>query len=137
MSLHATHERDPGEETSHKDGEPPDPSDDATAMSTTLSASATPLTDSESIVADSITARVADSADVKMLQENAEFEQDSRAPSPTPSFEDDDDLDDEPSSTVRLDGEIVIPPCKPPSYRWKYQGIEVCPVLRHIYGSQD
>ncbi|EIN11294.1 hypothetical protein PUNSTDRAFT_50345 [Punctularia strigosozonata HHB-11173 SS5] len=50
-----------------------------------------------------------------------------RSPSPTPSFEDvdDPDDDDEPSHTVRLDGSVVIPAdLRPPSYRWKYQGIE-------------
>lgn len=53
-----------------------------------------------------------------------------RSPSPTPSMEGDEkedensiDLDDA-SNTIRLDGEIKVPLSMPPSYRWKYQGIE-------------
>jgi hypothetical protein len=50
-----------------------------------------------------------------------------RSPSPTPSFENDGFMeDDEPSRTIRLDGEVGIPAdIRPPSYRWIYQGLEV------------
>jgi hypothetical protein len=34
------------------------------------------------------------------------------------------DLGGEPAHTVRLDGDLVIPRVTPPSYRWKYQGVE-------------
>jgi hypothetical protein len=61
-----------------------------------------------------------------------------RAPSPTPSFEDDskaggaNDADAEPVHTMRMDGDLLVPQeTKPPSYRWKYQ-VRLVPRL-HCY----
>ncbi|KAJ6463254.1 hypothetical protein C8R47DRAFT_1157604 [Mycena vitilis] len=52
--------------------------------------------------------------------ENAE-----RAPSPTPSLEGLDDLPD-PERVVRLDGEIRVPACSHPSFRFTNMAREVC-----------
>jgi hypothetical protein len=77
-----------------------------------------------------------------MSPTDGEIRLEPRAPSPAESFEDEDedakagakatsptdldniDLDSEAAHTVRLDGDLVIPRVTPPSYRWKYQGVE-------------
>jgi hypothetical protein len=42
----------------------------------------------------------------------------------SPKGLDNTDRGGEPAHTVRLDGDLVIPRVTPPSYRWKYQGVE-------------
>jgi hypothetical protein len=55
-----------------------------------------------------------------------------RAPSPTGSFEEDQegaDDDDKDGHFVRLDGDVLVPVSVPPNYRYLYSGIEVCRAL--------